>query len=108
VTSLSFLASAVDLNSPGRYLHWSIFTVSVANLVLIGVMVVLFGAALLIRFPRPRDEDVTQAAPAVEYTSSGEKMWTARIRHTALRLLPHKARTLWPPVHARARARGAV
>jgi len=88
VTSLSFLASAVDLNSPGRYLHWSIFTVSVANLVLIGVMVVLFGAALLIRFPRPRDEDVTQAAPAVEYTSSGEKMWTARIRHTALRLLP--------------------
>ena len=23
---------AVDLNSPGHYLHWSIFTVSVANL----------------------------------------------------------------------------
>ena len=29
---------AIDLNSPGSYVHWSIFTVSVANLVLIAVM----------------------------------------------------------------------
>src|SRR5215471_6581202 len=42
---------AIDLNSPGTYLHWSIFTISVANLVLIGVMVVIFGAALLLPFP---------------------------------------------------------
>ena len=42
---------AVDLNSPGSYVHWNIFTVSVANLVLVCVMVVIFGAALLVPFP---------------------------------------------------------
>ena len=43
---------AIDLNQPGTYLHWSIFNVSVANLVLIAVMVVIFGAALLLPFPK--------------------------------------------------------
>ena len=43
---------AIDLNQPGSYLHWSIFTVSVANLVLIAVMVVIFGVALLLPFPQ--------------------------------------------------------
>ena len=42
---------AVNLNAPGGYVHWSIFTVSVANLVLICVMVVIFGAALMVPFP---------------------------------------------------------
>jgi hypothetical protein len=86
--SSGLFASAVDLNSPGRYLHWSIFTISLANLVLIGVMVVLFGAALVVRFPKPREEDVTPAAPPVEYSSQGGEMWTARLRRRALRLLP--------------------
>ena len=45
------LAAVINLNGPGRYLHWSIFTVSEANLVLIAVMVVIFGAAMLIPFP---------------------------------------------------------
>jgi len=47
----SLLATLGNLNGPGRYLHWSIFTVSVANLVLIAVMVVIFGAALILPFP---------------------------------------------------------
>jgi hypothetical protein len=42
------------MNQPGSFLHWSIFYVSVANLVLIAVMVVIFGAALLLPFPRGR------------------------------------------------------
>jgi hypothetical protein len=46
-----YQAAAFNLNGPGRYLHWSIFTVSLANLVLIGVMVVIFAAALLLPFP---------------------------------------------------------
>jgi hypothetical protein len=50
------LAAAFNLNGPGRYLHWSIFTVSLANLVLIGVMVVIFAAALLVRFPSHSDQ----------------------------------------------------
>ena len=37
--------AAIDLNQPGSYLNWNVFTISVANLVLIAVMVVIFGAA---------------------------------------------------------------
>ena len=44
-------ALAMNLNQTGSYLHWSIFTVSVANLVLIAVMVVIFGAALVLPVP---------------------------------------------------------
>lgn len=46
------LVSPVDLNGPGRYLHWGFVQLSVANLVFIGLMVVVFVAALLLPFPR--------------------------------------------------------
>ena len=52
---------AINLNQPGTLLHWSIFDVSVANLVLIAVMVVIFGVALLIPFP---DGHRIEPAPA--------------------------------------------
>ena len=102
---------AVDLNSPGRYLNWSIFTISVANLVLIAVMVVIFGIALLAPFPGRRHGSATSAEPgpgaAPEFAdqvesadaadpghaaASGDdadaRMWTARVRRWALRVLP--------------------
>ena len=41
-------SGVINLDQPGTYLHWSIFTVSLANLVLIAVMVVIFGVALLL------------------------------------------------------------
>jgi Cytochrome b(N-terminal)/b6/petB len=89
-------ALAIDLNSPGSYLNWSIFTVSVANLVLIAVMVVIFGAALLLPFPGRRNASshVSAAADgtAVPDPNSGDdadsRMWTSRVRRGALRLLP--------------------
>jgi hypothetical protein len=64
--TLLVLGAAVDLNPPGRYLTWSIFTVSEANLVLIGVMVVIFGLALLLPFPhgRPGPDRGGGGAPA--------------------------------------------
>jgi len=52
------------MNSPGRYLHWSIFQVSVANLALIAVMVVIFGAALILPFPHRRQREAEAAALA--------------------------------------------
>ena len=97
---------AIDLNQPGTYLHWSIFYVSVANLVLIAVMVVIFGAALLLPFPKgrvypaePLPADPATGEPlgpvADRTASSGDEgadedaaMWTARIRRRALALLP--------------------
>jgi hypothetical protein len=47
----SQLEAAVNLNTPSTYLHWSIFYVSLANLLLIAAMVVIFAAALA-RYPR--------------------------------------------------------
>jgi hypothetical protein len=93
---------AINLNQPGTYLHWSIFNVSVANLVLIGVMVVIFGAALLLPFPQGRvypaaepPADPATGEPAGRALSSGDvgadedaSMWTARVRRRALAALP--------------------
>jgi hypothetical protein len=111
----AMLGAAVDLDTPGRYVHWSIFTVSVANLVLILVMVLIFGAALLLPFPgsRRRAQDrhgdaapgggaagtgaaaraPGAAAPAAGAPASAEvaadaSMWTARLRGWGLRRLP--------------------
>jgi hypothetical protein len=47
------VASLVDLNRTGRYVHWGFIQISVANLVVIGLMVVVFVAAILIPFKRP-------------------------------------------------------
>ncbi len=90
---------AINLNQPGTYLHWSIFTVSVANLVLIAVMVVIFGAALLLPFPKGHriepaaaDDEAEPAlhgeAAAVADDDAAARMWTARVRNSVLRLLP--------------------
>jgi len=89
--------AAIDLNQPGSYVHWSIFDVSVANLVLIAVMVVIFGAALLLPFPgRHRTEAAeATAGPAPEEAAApylgdpaDAKMWTARVRRWGMRALP--------------------
>ncbi len=103
-------ATVVNLDQPGRYLHWSIFTVSVANLVLIAVMVVIFGLALTIPFPgrkhaAHRSEGTGPAGgpdPVGDVPSGGDtpghaaapvdddtsRMWTARVRRRALATLP--------------------
>jgi hypothetical protein len=90
--------AAIDLNQPGSYLNWNIFAISVANLVLIAVMVVIFGAALVLPFPkvhRHAGEAPDAAAPeeattAVDLTTApgDERMWTARVRRRALTSLP--------------------
>src|ERR1700746_677038 len=87
---------AIAPNQPGTYLHWSIFEISVANLVVIAVMVVIFGAALLLPFPhRNRTlSPVTEPAPGSEPApgamgdDADAKMWTNRTRRWALRPLP--------------------
>jgi len=103
--------AAVDLNAPGSYLTWSIFTISVANLVLIAVMVAIFGIALLAPFPGRRHGSATSTetgpgfalepadpvesadglAPlrAAAYGDDADaRMWTSRVRRWALRVLP--------------------
>jgi hypothetical protein len=40
-----------NLNHPARYVHWHFFQMSVANVVVIVLMIVVFVAAILIPFP---------------------------------------------------------
>src|SRR5690242_2462160 len=88
--------AAIDLNQPGTYLHWSIFEISVANLVVIAVMVVIFGAALLLPFPHrnrtlsPAAEPAagSEPAPGALGDDADARMWTNRTRRWALRTLP--------------------
>lgn len=45
---------SVNLNHPGRYVHWGVIQVSVANLVVVALMIALFAAAILLPFPGRR------------------------------------------------------
>jgi len=88
---------AIDLNGSSHLLHWSFIDISVANLIVIAVMVVIFGAALIIRFPHrsgadtapdDRSSEAAVAAAAAEPGDAG--MWTAKVRIKAAQLLPPK------------------
>ena len=50
--SRSVIASIISLDHPGHYLHWGVIQISVANLVVIVVMVVLFVLAIVLPFPK--------------------------------------------------------
>jgi hypothetical protein len=51
-TMSRLVGSLIDLSHPGHYIHWGFIQLSVANLVLIGLMVVVFVAAILVPFRR--------------------------------------------------------
>jgi uncharacterized iron-regulated membrane protein len=46
--------SAINLNTPGHYVHWGFIQISVANLVVIIAMIVVLFAAILLPFPHRR------------------------------------------------------
>jgi hypothetical protein len=48
------LGAAVNLDHPTTYFHWGWFSISVANLVVILVMIVVFLLALFVPFPKGR------------------------------------------------------
>ena len=88
---------AINLNQPGSYLNWNFISISVANLVLIAVMVVIFGAALLLPFPGrhrpnlpPEDAAEPEEIPGYKAAAGDERMWTARVRRWGLSVLPPK------------------
>ena len=96
IAAAGHVSAAIDLNQPGTYLNWNIFSISVANLVLIAVMVAIFGAALLLPFPGRRHQgeavpDATapdESADPYAAAPGDERMWTARVRHGVMGSLP--------------------
>ena len=45
-----------DLNNPAHYVHWHFFQMSVANVVVILLMIAVFVAAIMLPFPRRERE----------------------------------------------------
>ena len=91
------------MNSPSDILHWSFIDITLANLIVIAVMVVIFGLALIIRFPHVKaaptsaesgDDDFAAAGAAAATAAAAEPgdadMWTAKVRTKAASLLPPK------------------
>jgi len=77
-------------------LHWSFIDITLANLIMIAIMVVIFGLALVVRFPhRGGDEPAVEAGEDLAVASAAaepgdEAMWTARARMRAADALPPK------------------
>lgn len=49
---LTILGALINLNGSGHYVHWGFIQISVANLVIIALMVIVFVLAILLPFPR--------------------------------------------------------
>jgi hypothetical protein len=54
MTNFVILAALVPLNTVGHYIHWHFLQISIANLVVIVVMILTFIAALALPFPGRR------------------------------------------------------
>ena len=48
---MSVLGAVFDLNHPAHVVHWHFVDLSVANLVVIALMLVVFAAAIALPFP---------------------------------------------------------
>ena len=96
------ISAIFDLNSPGGYLNWHFISISVANFVLILSMLVIFGLALLIPFPKnksdlkydvlytdkdDKDSDVVENQTD-DSSDEDSKMLTNKLRKTVRSNLP--------------------
>jgi hypothetical protein len=57
MASVPLVGSIFDLNTPAHYVHWHFFQMSVANVVVILLMIVIFVLAILLPFPRREIEE---------------------------------------------------
>jgi ubiquinol-cytochrome c reductase cytochrome b subunit len=101
---MTLFGAAVDLNHPDTYVRWGFILISVANLVVIVVMVALFVAALFLPFVRVRTVRSTPDSPVahdpidgprgpegesdLEAQRAEERTWTGGVRRLGLRYLP--------------------
>ena len=53
----ALLAALINLNSSGHYIHWGFIQMSVANFVVILLMIAVFILAIVLPFPRRKGRD---------------------------------------------------
>lgn len=85
------LGALVNLHHPDHYFRWGFILISMANLIVIAVMLALFAAALALPFIRPRDvprpasESHDEPPPS---DGTEPSTWTGGLRRLGLRYLP--------------------
>jgi len=52
----ALLGALINLNGSGRYIHWGFIQLSVANFVVIILMIVVFVLAILLPFPKRKGD----------------------------------------------------
>ncbi len=53
----AMFAALINLNGSGHYIHWGFIQMSVANFVVIVLMIAIFVLAILLPFPRRKGRD---------------------------------------------------
>ena len=53
----ALLGALVNLNGSGHYIHWGFIQISVANFVVILLMIVVFVLAIVLPFPQAQGAD---------------------------------------------------
>lgn len=48
------------LGGHAHFLHWGVIQISLANLIVIALMVILFMLAIVLKFPHPDSDDAVQ------------------------------------------------
>lgn len=65
------MAAVVNLNHQGHYIHWGFIQISVANLVVIALMLLVFALALVLPFPHHEAEPPGGPAAAHHHEEEG-------------------------------------
>ncbi len=89
------IGSLINLNRPDHYFHWSFVSISLANLIIIAIMLVIFGLAIILPFPkaklfRERSETLPTNPDLDPLENQNKKMLTYRLRHFLIRTIPIK------------------
>jgi ubiquinol-cytochrome c reductase cytochrome b subunit len=83
------VGAIVNLNHPDPYIHWEFIFVSLANFVVIAVLVVLFVLAIGIPFMNGKSIERKNYQSAAQDADGGTpEGWTGRSRHVWLKYLP--------------------
>ena len=57
------MVATVLSTGAGSYVHWGVVQISVTNLVIVGLMLLVFALAIVVPFPAPRQEREPEDRP---------------------------------------------
>ncbi|MHB8596476.1 MAG: hypothetical protein ACYDER_06655 [Ktedonobacteraceae bacterium] len=61
------------MNGPAQYLHFGFILISLANLLVIALLIVVFALAVALRRPEKQRLSTIEAVPELEEAGAGEK-----------------------------------